>query len=110
MVVSIVLTSETIYITLQLQYLCLPQIAQNYRLDQREKKKNGNALCTCVHVYTYTLARVLLTLASSPGPSLHGRRAWYTLTAHAPVCTQNLVTSYIPVKILSKLSIYDYRS
>ena len=38
------------------------------------------------------------SLASSPGPSLRGRRAWYTRTAHAPVCTQNLGTSYIPVK------------
>ena len=26
------------------------------------------------------------------------RRAWYTLTAHVPVCTQNLGTSYIPIK------------
>ena len=37
-------------------------------------------------------------IASSPGPSLRGKRAWYTPTAHAPVCTQNLGTSYIPVK------------
>ena len=26
------------------------------------------------------------------------KRAWYTPTAHASVCTQNLGTSYIPVK------------
>ena len=31
--------------------------------------------------------------------------AQYTPTAHAPVCTQKLGTSYIPRKIFSKLSI-----
>ena len=45
-----------------------------------------------------TCGKYTLPLASSPGPSLRGRRAWYTPTAHAPVCTQNLGTSYIPVK------------
>ena len=37
-------------------------------------------------------------LASSPGPSLHEKRAWYSLTVHASVCTQNLSTLYITVK------------
>ena len=40
-------------------------------------------------------------LALSPGPTLHGRRAWYAPAVHAPVCTQNLGTSYIPVKSIS---------
>ena len=39
-------------------------------------------------------------VASSPGPFLKGggERVWYTPTTHASVCTQNLGTSYIPVK------------
>ena len=42
-----------------------------------------------------------------PGPSLHGRRTWYTPNVHAPVCTQNLVTLYIPVKYSVNYQYYD---
>ena len=53
-----------------------------------------------VHVHAHIRVHCLLCHGDSlvPRPLLRGRRAWYTPTAHAPICTQNLGTSYIPAK------------
>ena len=50
------------------------------------------------NIFIENCTNIWQVIASSPGPSLRGRRARYTLTAHVPICTQNLGTSYMPIK------------
>ena len=45
------------------------------------------------HVYSYPHITIYTSLVPRPE-----KRAWYTLSAHAPKCTENPGTSYISVK------------
>ena len=53
------------------------------------------------HVHTFTITfqqkdrKSMLDSSLVPRPE---KRAWYTLSAHAPKCTENPGTSYISVK------------